>query len=118
MPVELRGCSRTQSIIHCTAATEEDFKTEYNDYILAVKVVDSLSEAVAHINRYGTKHSEAIITESMENARYFQNQVDAAAVYVNASHSFYRRRSFRGTAQRSVFLRKSCMRGGRSACQI
>lgn len=88
VPVELRGCSRTQSIIHCTAATEEDFKTEYNDYILAVKVVDSLSEAVAHINRYGTKHSEAIITESMENARYFQNQVDAAAVYVNASTRF------------------------------
>ena len=88
IPVELRGCVRTQSIIRCTPATEEDFETEYNDYILAVKVVDSLTEAVAHINRYGTKHSEAIITESMENARLFQNQVDAAAVYVNASTRF------------------------------
>lgn len=69
-------------------ATEEDYFTEYNDYILAVKVVNSLDDAISHINRYNTKHSEAIITKDSASAEKFLNEVDAAAVYVNASTRF------------------------------
>ena len=69
-------------------ATEDDWYTEYNDYIMAVKVVDGIDEAIAHINKYNTKHSEAIITKSYENSQKFLNEVDAAAVYVNASTRF------------------------------
>lgn len=69
-------------------ATEEEWSTEFLDFILAVKVVDSMDEAIEHINQYGTKHSEAIITESYENSQRFLNEVDAAAVYVNASTRF------------------------------
>lgn len=69
-------------------ATEEDYYTEYNDYILAVKVVNSIDEAICHINKYNTKHSEAIITEDKSGQDRFLNEVDAAAVYVNASTRF------------------------------
>lgn len=69
-------------------ASEEDFYTEYNDYIIAVKVADGADEAIAHINKYNTKHSEAIVTENPETAKKFLNEVDAAAVYVNASTRF------------------------------
>jgi glutamate-5-semialdehyde dehydrogenase len=87
--VELRGCERTRAILSgVTAATEEDWETEYLDYILAVKVVDSIDDAIAHIARYSTGHSEAIITKSYENAQKFTAQVDSAAVYVNASTRF------------------------------
>ena len=70
------------------SATDEDYYTEYNDYIIAVKLVDGLDEAIAHINKYNTKHSEAIITDSYEASQRFLNEVDAAAVYVNASTRF------------------------------
>ncbi len=84
--VELRGCERTQQLVpEAKPATEEDWATEFLDLILAVKIVDSLEEAIEHINRYGTKHSEAIVTKSLDAARKFCDQVDAAAVYVNAS---------------------------------
>lgn len=87
--VELRGCEETLRILpQINAATEEDFYTEYNDYIMSVKIVDSVKEAISHINEHGTKHSECIITKSNENAALFMNQVDAAAVYVNASTRF------------------------------
>ena len=69
-------------------ATEDDWATEYLDFVLAVKKVDSLEEAVAHINRYGTGHSEAILTESLASAATFRREVDAACVYVNASTRF------------------------------
>ena len=69
-------------------ATDEDFYTEYNDYIISVKLVDDVDEAIAHINKYNTKHSEAIITDSYKNTQKFLNEVDAAAVYVNASTRF------------------------------
>ena len=84
----IRGCERTRTLIDCEAADESDWATEYDDYILAVRVVDSLDEAIAHISRYSTKHSEAIITRSMESADRFQSEIDAAAVYVNASTRF------------------------------
>ena len=69
-------------------ATEEDYATEFNDYVLAAKTVGSLDEAIEHINRYGTKHSECIVTINLDNAKKFQRCIDAAAVYVNASTRF------------------------------
>lgn len=87
--VELRGCECTRQILpQAVPATEEDWKTEYLDYILAVKVVDSQEEAMAHIAAYGSGHSEAIVTDDYAAAETFLNTVDAAAVYVNASTRF------------------------------
>jgi glutamate-5-semialdehyde dehydrogenase len=87
--VEIRGDEASRAIDSTiSAATDEDYYTEYNDYIIAVKIVDGVDEAIAHINKYNTKHSEAIVTENPENAEKFLNEVDAAAVYVNASTRF------------------------------
>ena len=87
--VELRGCERTRAILPgITPATEEDWETEYGDYILAVKVVDSLEEALAHIAKYSSGHSEVILTQNYQAAQRFLEEVDAAAVYVNASTRF------------------------------
>ena len=87
--VEIRGCERTCQILSgCTPATEEDWSTEYLDYILAVKVVDSLDQAMDHIARYSSGHSECIVTENYAHAERFLNEVDSAAVYVNASTRF------------------------------
>lgn len=87
--VEIRGCQKTKEIVsQVKQAAEEDWAREYLDLILAVKVVDSLDEAIDHINRYGSSHSEAIVTSSYENSRRFLEGVDAAAVYVNASTRF------------------------------
>ncbi len=86
--VEIRGDEQTAGIIDCILATQEDYGTEYLDYIISVRTVSSLEEAVAHINRHNTRHSEAIITENEENAGRFLDQVDAACVYVNASTRF------------------------------
>jgi glutamate-5-semialdehyde dehydrogenase len=89
MGVELRGCEKTQQIFpDARAAVEEDWYTEYLDYILAVKVVNGVDEAIEHINKYGTRHSEAIVTTNYNKARKFHQEVDAAAVYVNASTRF------------------------------
>lgn len=85
---EIRGCERTCSIIECGVATEADWGTEYNDYIVAVRVVDTIEEAVEHINFYSTGHSEAIVTESRAAADYFTSRIDSACVYVNASTRF------------------------------
>ena len=88
--VELRGCGVTRFILGDTVkeATDEDYATEFSDYILAVKVVGSFQEAVDHIAQYSSGHSECIVTRNYENARRFTEQVDAAAVYVNASTRF------------------------------
>ena len=86
--VEIRGDEKVQQVIDCVPATEEDYGTEYLDYIISMKTVASVEEAIAHINKYNTKHSEAIITENMVNAEKFLNEVDAACVYVNASTRF------------------------------
>ncbi len=86
--VQLLGCPKTQSIIDVAPATNEDFSTEFLDLILAIRVVDGMEEAVAHIAQFGTHHSEAICTENLKAAEDFLNQVDAAAVYVNASTRF------------------------------
>ena len=86
--VELRLGEDAQAIISGTAAQEQDFDTEFLDYILAVKVVDGVKEAVDHIEAHSTHHSDAIVTENPETAAYFIKQVDSAAVYVNASTRF------------------------------
>ncbi len=86
--VTLRGCERTRQIIQVQPATEEDYATEFLDYILAVKVVDNIEEAIAHINKFSTHHSETIVTESYTASQQFLQQVDSAAVYVNASTRF------------------------------
>jgi len=87
--VEIRGCERTRAIYSdCLPAAEEDWDKEYLDYILAVKVVGGIDEAIEHINRHGTKHSEAIVTTNYNKAQRFLNEIDAAAVYVNASTRF------------------------------
>ena len=87
--VEIRGDERAREIDkRIVPATEEDYKTEYLDLILSLKVVDSIDEAIAHINCYNTGHSEAIITDNYANAQKFLDEIDAAAVYVNASTRF------------------------------
>lgn len=87
--VEIRGCEKTRIILSgCVSATEADYETEFLDYILAVRVVSSLQEAVAHIQKYSSHHSEAILTRDTASAEEFLNTVDSAAVYVNASTRF------------------------------
>ena len=87
--VEIRGDEMTQKLVDgSVAATEEDWGTEYADYILSTRVVKDIDEAIAHIRKYSTGHSEAIVTENYTNAQRFLNEVDAAAVYVNASTRF------------------------------
>ncbi len=87
--VELRGCEETCKILpEAIRATEADWDTEYDDYILAIRVVDSLDEAIAHIRKHSTQHSETIVTGDLAAAQKFQREVDSAAVYVNASTRF------------------------------
>ncbi len=88
--VEIRGCEMTKLILgDCVVpATEDDYATEFGDYILAVRVVDSLGEAISHIQKYSTGHSECIVTESYFSAEEFQKRIDSAAVYVNCSTRF------------------------------
>ena len=87
--VELRGDERSLQILpNIAAATEEDWRTEYSDLILAIKIVDSLTEAISHINNYGSRHTEAIITEDITAAETFQGLVNAAGVYHNCSTRF------------------------------
>lgn len=87
--VEIRGCEKTKAIVSdINDATSEDWGKEYLDYILGVKVVESLDEAISHINKYGTKHSESIVTKNYFNSEKFLQRIDAAAVYVNASTRF------------------------------
>ncbi|MCQ2080055.1 MAG: glutamate-5-semialdehyde dehydrogenase [Lachnospiraceae bacterium] len=86
--VEIRGDSKVSEVIDCTLATEEDFATEYLDYIISMKVVSNVDEAIEHINKYTTHHSESIMTSDKDNANKFQKSIDAACVYVNTSTRF------------------------------
>jgi glutamate-5-semialdehyde dehydrogenase len=88
--VKIYGCDRTIEILGDSVekATDTEYATEFNDFVISVKVVDDISEAIAHIRRFGTRHSECIVTKSLEAAEKFQREVDAAAVYVNASTRF------------------------------
>ncbi len=86
--VQLRGDAATRQIIDVTSVTETDWQTEYSDLILAIKIVDSLDTAIAHINTYGSKHTDAIVTDDNNAAKIFQDRVDAAGVYHNCSTRF------------------------------
>lgn len=86
--VVIKGCERTRAIIACEAADEEDWKTEYLDYILSIKVVSGLEEAIAHINNFGSKHTDSIITEDAVHTKLFMTLVDSANVFHNASTRF------------------------------
>lgn len=86
--VELRGDEASRNIIAAKPAQEHDWQTEYSDLILSVKIVDSVESAIAHINQYGSKHTDAIVTEDNQTAEMFQNRVDAAGVYHNCSTRF------------------------------
>lgn len=110
--VEVRGCPRTRELCpEVKPATEEDWATEYLDYIIALKVVSGLDEAIAHINTYGTHHSEAIVTENYSNAQRFLDEVDAAAVYVNASTRFTDGFEFGFGAEMGISTQKLHARG-------
>lgn len=108
--VEIRGdeiCQRYGAL----PATEEDYRTEFLDYIISVKVVGGVQEAVEHINKYGTRHSECIVTQNQENAAYFTDRVDAAAVYVNASTRFTDGEEFGFGAEIGISTQKLHARG-------
>lgn len=110
--VEIRGCARTRVLIPtANEATDEDYYTEYNDYIVAIKVVDTLSDAITHINKYSTGHSEAIVTTSDENAERFQKEINSAAVYVNASTRFTDGGEFGFGAEIGISTQKLHVRG-------
>ena len=110
--VSLRADARALEYLETAALAEEaDWDTEYLDYILAVKVVDSLSEAIAHINRHNTKHSETIVTDSYSASQRFLNEVDAAAVYVNASSRFTDGSVFGFVAEIGISTQKLHARG-------
>lgn len=110
--VEIRGDERAVCAEpSINAAVEEDFKTEYLDYIISVKTVSNIEEAISHINKYNTKHSEAIITKDYDNAQKFLNEIDAAAVYVNASTRFTDGEEFGFGAEIGISTQKLHARG-------
>ena len=117
---ELRGCHETVSILGSGVmpATEEDFYTEFLDYILAVKVVSGLDEAIAHIGKYGSSHSEAIVTNDYNASRRFLDEVDSAAVYVNASTAFTDGGEFGLGAEIGISTQKMHARGPMGLSQL
>ena len=110
--VEIRGDERTMKIVaDINEATEEDWGKEYTDYIISIKIVNTLEEAINHINKYGTGHSEAIVTKNYNNSRTFLQKVDAAAVYVNASTRFTDGEEFGFGAEIGISTQKLHARG-------
>lgn len=110
--VEVRGDERTCQIVpDVRAATEQDWQTEYLDLIIGIKVVENLTEAIAHINKYGTKHSDAIITKDFGKATRFLNEIDSAAVYWNASTRFTDGNQFGLGAEIGISTQKLHARG-------
>ena len=110
--VEIRGCDKTRAILPgAKPATEEDWETEYLDLILAVKVVSGLDEAVEHINKYGSRHTDAIVTEDYTAARRFTDGVDSACVFVNVSTRFSDGYEFGKGAEMGISTQKLHARG-------
>lgn len=105
------GCAKTREIYLCEAATEEDYATEFLDLIISVRVVDSISDAIAHIEKYSTRHSEAIVTENCENVQKFFREVNSAAVYHNASTRFTDGGEFGFGAEMGISTQKLHARG-------
>lgn len=111
LSVEVRGDETVQGLCDCKKATDKDWATEYLDYIISAKVVDNIDEAIKHIQTYSTGHSEAIITENYTNAQRFLNEVDSAAVYVNASTRFTDGSEFGFGAEIGISTQKLHARG-------
>jgi len=110
--LEIRGCERTRELLPgASPATEEDYDTEYDDLIIAVRVVDSLDEAISHIRRYSTGHSEAIMTSDISAANKFTSSIDSAALYVNASTRFTDGGEFGLGAEIGISTQKLHIRG-------
>jgi glutamate-5-semialdehyde dehydrogenase len=110
--LEFRGCDRTMEILNgISEATDEDYNTEYDDYIVSVKVVDSVNEAINHIRKYSTGHSEAIITENSRNADLFTSSIDSCSLYVNASTRFTDGGEFGLGAEIGISTQKLHVRG-------
>lgn len=109
--VQIRGDQRVQELYNCILAIEKDWATEYLDYIIAIKIVDDIDEAIQHIQKYTTGHSEAIITENYSNSQKFLNEIDAAAVYVNASTRFTDGSEFGFGAEIGISTQKLHARG-------
>lgn len=118
IPVELRLCKRAAEIIDGKEAGENDFDTEFLDYVLAVKIVDDVKEAILHIDRHSTKHSDAIITSDKENAELFTKTVDSAAVYVNASTRFTDGGEFGLGCEMGISTQKLHARGPMGICEL
>jgi glutamate-5-semialdehyde dehydrogenase len=110
--VDIRGCAESCRILGgIKLATDEDFETEFDDYIVALGIVGSLDEAIEHINKYSTGHSEAIVTENMKSADRFQSEIDSVAVYVNASTRFTDGGEFGFGAEIGISTQKLHVRG-------
>lgn len=111
--VEIRGCERTKAILgdSVVLATSQDYATEFLDYIMSIRVVDSIEEAIAHIQKYSTGHSECIITESYRHAEQFQKEIDSACVYVNCSTRFTDGGEFGLGAEIGISTQKLHVRG-------
>lgn len=116
--VEIVGCNTVSADYNLPLATEEDWETEYLSLKISIKVVDSLDRAIEHINRYGSSHSEAIVTENYSNAQEFLNRVDAAAVYVNASTRFTDGAEFGLGAEIGISTQKLHCRGPMGAFDL
>ncbi|HIY93417.1 glutamate-5-semialdehyde dehydrogenase [Companilactobacillus sp. HBUAS56275] len=117
--VEVRGDTLSKAIVpDIVPATEEDWGTEYDDYIIAVKIVDSIDDAIKHINKYNTKHSESIITENYSSSRKFMKQIDAAVVYTNASTRFTDGQQFGFGAEIGISTQKLHARGPMGANEL
>ena len=110
--VDIRGCAESCKMLgDIKLATDEDFETEFDDYIVALGIVGSLDEAIEHINKYSTGHSEAIVTENMKSADRFQSEIDSVAVYVNASTRFTDGGEFGFGAEIGISTQKLHVRG-------
>lgn len=109
--VLIKGCEETVKVLEVDQATEDDYYQEYNDYIVTVKVVEDINDAIKHINKYGTKHSDCIITENIMKAEDFLNQIDSACVYVNASTRFSDGGEFGFGAELGISTQKLHARG-------
>ena len=109
--IEIRGDEETQKVIDCIKATEDDYYTEYNDYIVSIKIVKDINEAIKFINEHSTKHSETIVTKDKEKAKLFLNEIDSACVYHNVSTRFSDGGEFGFGAEIGISTQKMHARG-------
>ncbi len=109
--LQFRGCQRTCDIIACDLATEEDFEKEFLDYIISVKIVDNIDDAIFHIRKYSSGHSESIVTDCLSSSNKFTTEIDSACVYVNASTRFSDGGEFGMGAEMGISTQKTHARG-------